>query len=58
MFTQEELAMLNDAINMSLASNKRMANSKPQFAVIFTDIETKLNALKIKINTPTPIKNK
>lgn len=51
-FTNEELTILNDALNMALASNKRMQTSKPKFATIFATIESDINALKIKINTP------
>lgn len=62
MFNQAEIAMLNDALNMALQSNKRMQNSKPKFKEMFDIIENDLNALKLKINTlntkDTPVAKK
>lgn len=50
MFTQQEIETLIDALNMALASNKRMQASKPKFANIFMTIENDLNALKVKVS--------
>ena len=58
MFTQAEQDMLNDAITLALASNKRMQTSKPKFKAIFDQIDTDLNALKLKIAELCKTKNK
>lgn len=49
MFTAHEKEMLVDALNMALASNKRMQNSKPQFRQMFDQIATDLNNLLNKV---------
>lgn len=51
MFTPQEIEMIIDALNMALASNKRMQVSKPKFSQMFTQIETELNNIKGKVNT-------
>lgn len=53
MFTNEELELLHEALNMMLQSNKRMQVSKPKFSQIFKKIEDDINALKIKLNSNT-----
>lgn len=58
MFTSDELNILNDALNMALASNKRMQNSKPKFAAVFQQIENDINSLKGKLLTINSKENK
>lgn len=57
MFTSTETKELNIAIDMYIASNKRMRNSKPAFAEIFDAIDRDLMQIKAKINAQTT-KNK
>lgn len=52
MFTADEIAIMNAALDQALASNKRMQTGKPKFAAVFKQEEAEINALKIKINTP------
>lgn len=49
MFTVVETEMLIDALNMALASNKRMQTAKPKFKAMFDQIEADLTTLKSKI---------
>lgn len=52
MFTEIELQMLNDALDMAITSNKRAQNSKPNpaFIPVYKKLQDDLNALKIKLN--------
>jgi hypothetical protein len=52
-----EIEILIDALNLALASNKRMQTAKPKFAEIFNKIETDITAIKIKLLT-SPNKQK
>nr|QJB19255.1 MAG: hypothetical protein [Microvirus sp.] len=52
MFPESELTLLNAALDQSLASNKRMQATRPQFHAVWKQMETDLLALKLKINTP------
>lgn len=52
MFTENELALLNTALDQSLASNKRLQASRPQFSVVWRQVESDLLAVKAKVNTP------
>lgn len=56
MFNENEIELITDALNMALASNKRMQTSKPKFKAIFDKIENDLNAVKAKVQANT--KNK
>lgn len=51
MFTDEELLLINTALDQSLASNKRMMATRPQFHSVWNQMETDLLALKVKCNT-------
>lgn len=48
-FTAQEIEILIDALNMAIASNKRMQTSKPKFKHVFDAIDTDLVALKVKL---------
>lgn len=52
MFNEGELLLLNTALDQSLASNKRMQATRPQFSAVWKQMETDLLAVKLKINTP------
>lgn len=58
MFTQNELNMLQDALDMADKSNTRQLNSRtnPQFQEIHYKIRTELNELKTKIKAIKPQK--
>jgi len=47
-FTPAEIETLHDAIDLAIASNKRMQVSKPKFKAVFDTIDQELHALKIK----------
>lgn len=49
MLNEQEIEILVDALNMALASNKRMQTSKPKFKEIFDKIEVDINLVKNKI---------
>lgn len=52
MFTADEITIILDALNMALASNKRMQVSKPKFHAVFESIERDINAVKAKLSAP------
>lgn len=52
MFNENELNLLNTALDQSLASNKRMQATRPQFSAVWRQMESDLLALKVKVNTP------
>lgn len=58
MFTQNEIDMLKDALDMAMKSNKRLQADKPKYAVIFNQITDDINALVAKLNTMKPIEAK
>jgi hypothetical protein len=58
MFNADETKIIIEALDLALASNKRMQNSKPKFAMVFSQIETEINAVKAKLLAPTNFKNK
>lgn len=58
MFTADETKIIIDALDLALASNKRMQHSKPKYAMIFTQTETDINQVKAKLLAPTQTQNK
>lgn len=48
----DEIKIIMEALDMALASNKRMQTSKPKFHAVFTAIETDITALKLKLTQP------
>jgi len=48
--TEQEIELLQDALNMALSSNRRMQNSKPKFHAVFAQIDRDINALKTKLS--------
>lgn len=56
MFSESELALLNTALDQSLASNKRMQATRPQFSAVWRQMESDLLALRLKCNTPAKTK--
>lgn len=44
--TDAQIEIIIDALNMAIASNKRMQNAKPKFKNIFEQIEADLNTIK------------
>lgn len=47
----DELKILIEALDMALASNKRMQNAKPKFHAVFAAIEAELTTLKTKLSS-------
>ena len=56
MFTKEEIALLDQALDMAIASQKRGQNSSknPQLVVVYEAIERDLVQLKAKVLTQKP----
>lgn len=52
MFTSDELIIINNALDLSLASDKRLAQSKPKFAAIAQAQALEINKIKEKLAAP------
>lgn len=52
MFTNDEITIINTALDLALASDKRLTQAKPKFAAIAQAQALEINKIKEKLSQP------